>query len=149
VYYLELLHLSGAGKKIDQRPIEGQGQQVARLEFRRSDVLDKAGLWVGLWICFVEAIDVFNQGMVGAAVAFGQQEAACISAVRRDAADTRRMFPDGERRVAVADHCRGRFDEKREHMSKNFRRNRHYAIRREQRPEKMRIAESIDDPQLR
>src|SRR5436189_970059 len=96
VDYLKLLHLAGAGKKIDQHPIERQGRQVARLKLRHRDVLDEGGLRVGLGVCLIEAIDVLDQRMVCAAVAFGEQKTACVSAVRRDAADTRRMFPDGE-----------------------------------------------------
>src|SRR2546430_10185530 len=108
---LKLLHLAGAGKKIDQNPIEREGRQVAPLELRHRDVLDEGGLRVGLGVCLIEAIDVLDQRMVCAAVAFGEQKTACVSAVRRDAADTRRMFPDGERRVAVTNHSRGRLDE--------------------------------------
>src|SRR5262245_2598057 len=39
--YLKLLHLAGAGKKIDQHSVEWQGRQVARLELRHGDVLDE------------------------------------------------------------------------------------------------------------
>src|SRR5215468_1342861 len=106
--YLKLLHLAGAGKKIDQHSVEWQGRQVARLELRHSDVLDEVRPRVGLGVCLVEAIDVLDQRMISAAIAFGEQKAACVSTVRRDAANTRRVFPDGERRVAVADHTRGR-----------------------------------------
>src|SRR5438552_7069612 len=102
--YLKLLHLAGAGKKIYQHPIEGQGRQFARLELRDRDVLDEGGVRVGFGVFLVEAVDVLDQRMVGAAVAFGEQKTACVSTVRRDAADTRRMFPDGERRVAITDH---------------------------------------------
>ena len=69
--------------------------------------------------------------------------------MRRDAADTRRVLPDREGRVAVADYGRGRFDEERQHVSENFRRDRHHAVLREQRPEQVGIAESVDDSQLR
>src|SRR6266568_3535954 len=101
---LESLHLAGAGKKIDQHPVERQGRQVARPEFRYRDVLDKGGLRVGLGVCLVETIDVLDQRMVGTAVALGEQKTARVSAVRRDSADTRRVLPDGERWVAVADY---------------------------------------------
>src|SRR5262249_17429740 len=113
--YLKLLHLAGTAKKIDQHPIEWQRRQGARLEVRHGDVLDEVGIRVGLGISLVEAIHVLDQRMIGAAIAFGEQKAACVSAVRRDAANTRRMFPDRERRVAVADHSGGRLDEERQH----------------------------------
>ena len=73
---LELFHLAGAGKKIDQHPVERQGRQVARLELRHRDVLDEGGLRVGLGICLVETVDVLDQRMVGAAVALGDKRFA-------------------------------------------------------------------------
>src|SRR5262245_4444387 len=149
VDYLKLLHLAGEAKKIDQDAIEWQGRQIARLELGHSDVLDEVGLRVGLGVCRIEAVDVLDQSMVGAAVAFGKQKTTCVSTVRRDAADTRRMFPDGERRVAVADHSRSRLDEERQHVSQNFLRDCHHAVWREQRPEEVGITESVDDAQLR
>src|SRR5207247_7051502 len=117
---LKLLYLAGAGKKIDQRPIERQGRQVARLELRHRDVLDKGSVRIGLGVRLVETIDVLDQRMVGAAIALGEQETARIGAVRRDSANTWRVLPDGERRVAVADDGRGRFDEEWVHFSENF-----------------------------
>src|SRR6266516_2967162 len=146
---LELLHLAGAGKKIDERPVERQGRQLARLELRHRDVLDEGSLRVSLGVRLVETIDILDQRMVDAAITLGEQKTACVRAVRRYAADTRRVLPDGERRVAVADYGRGRLDKERQHVSENFRRDRHHAVRREQRPEEVGIAESGDDSQLR
>src|SRR4051812_23520796 len=105
---LKLLDLAGVGKKIDQHAIKRQGRQIARLELCRCNVLDEGGFWVDPGVCFVEAIDIFDQRMVGAAVAFSKQKTPRVSAMRRNAAHPRRMFPDGERRVSIANHGWGR-----------------------------------------
>ena len=91
---LELLHLAGAGKKIGQHPVKRQGRQLACLELRHRDVLDEGSLRVGFGVSLVETIDVLDQRMVGAAIALGEQKTARVGAVRRDAADTRRVLPD-------------------------------------------------------
>src|SRR5437868_3228815 len=88
---LKLLDLAGVGKKIDQHAIKRQGRQITRLELSRCNVLDEGGFWVGPRVCFVEAIDIFDQRMVGAAVAFSEQKTPRVGAVRRDAAHPRRM----------------------------------------------------------
>ena len=68
---LEFLDLASVGEEIDQDAVKGKRRQVARSEFRDRDLADKLGISVELWIGVVKSVHVFNQGMCGAAVAFG------------------------------------------------------------------------------
>src|SRR5579859_7544532 len=129
---LELLHLARAGKEVDQNAIEWQRRQIAGLQFAHGNLFDECGIRVGLGVRFVKTIDIFDQRVGGAAVALRQQETSRIGAMRRDAADARRVLPDGERGIAVTDHARSRLDEEGQHMPEDFRRDRDYAVRRKQ-----------------
>src|SRR5438874_12051552 len=68
--------------------------------------------------------------------------------MRRDAADARRVLPDGERGIAVADHARSRLDEERQHVPQDFRWDRKHAVGRKQSAEHVSIAKRVDDAQL-
>src|SRR5258708_31060409 len=69
--------------------------------------------------------------------------------MRRDTAQTRRVLPDREWWIAVADHAWGRLDKKWQHVSKDFRRDCHDAVGSEKCAEQVGVAERVDDPQLR
>ncbi len=146
---LDPFDLPRIGEQVDQHAVEGQRRKVALLQFRNRDAVDQARIRVRLRIRIVEAIDVFDQGMGRAAVAFGKQVGAGIGAVRRDAPELWRVFPDRERRVAVADHPGGRLDEEGQHVPQDLRGDRHHAVRRQQRSKQMGVAERIDDRELR
>src|SRR5205823_12390435 len=99
-------------------------------------------------VSLVKGVDILDQSIGGAAVAFGQEEASGVGAMRRDAADARRVLPDGERGIAVADHARSRLDEERQHVPQDFRWDRNHAVGRKQSAEHVSIAKRVDDAQL-
>src|SRR5262249_50126121 len=120
---LKAFHLAGAGEQIDQNPVEGQRRKIALLQLADGDFLDEIGVRVGVRIGVVESVDVLDQRVRGTSVALRQQERAGVGAMRRDAAQTRRMLPDREWRIAVADDAWGRLDKERQHVPKDFRRD--------------------------
>jgi hypothetical protein len=67
----EFPDLTSVGEEIDQDAVKGQRRQVERSESRDRDLADKLGIWVELWIGVVKSVHVLDQGMCGAAVAFG------------------------------------------------------------------------------
>src|SRR5258708_19844547 len=69
--------------------------------------------------------------------------------MRRNTAQARRMLPDREWWIAVADHAWDRLDKKWQHVSKDFRRDCHDAMGSEKGAEQVGVAECVDDPQLR
>lgn len=127
---LELLHLASAGKKIDHTRSNGKVGSLRALSSVTVMSFMKASVWVAFGVCLVEAIDVFDQHMIGAAIALREQKAARVCAVWRDATDRWRVLPDRERRVPIADYGRDGLDEKRQHVSEDLRRDRYHAVRR-------------------
>jgi hypothetical protein len=95
--HLDPFDLSSIGEEIEQNAIERQCRQIAFLQFGDRNAVDKARVWVSLRIRVVQAIDVFDQGVGRAAITFGKQVGAGIGAVRRDAFELWRVFPDREK----------------------------------------------------
>src|SRR6266478_1891818 len=145
---LELFHLPGVGQEVDHDPVERKRRQVARPQLGHGDLLDELGVGIDLRVGVVEPVHVLDQGVGGATIALGEQEGAGVGAVGWDAPKAGRMLPNRERRVAVADHTRGRFDEEGQHVPENLRRNGNHALRRQQCAEEVGVAEGINDAQL-
>src|ERR1700730_737479 len=108
---LELFQLPGVGQEVDHDPVERKRRQVARPQLGHGDLLDELGAGIDFRVRVVESVHVLDQGVGGATVALGEQEGAGVGAVGWDAPEAGRMLPNRERRVAVADHTRGRVDE--------------------------------------
>src|SRR6266849_4512069 len=117
---LDALDLPGGSEQIEQYPVEGQRTRIELLQLGHGDVLDEASARVGFRIRVVETVDVFDQSVSGAAVAFREQIGSGVGAVRWNAPHAWWMFPQRERRVSVANHARGRLDEERQHVSEDL-----------------------------
>src|SRR6266481_7498448 len=117
---LDALDLPGGTQEIEQYPVERQRARIELLELGHRDVLDEASAGMGFRIRVVETVDVLDQSMSGAAIAFCEQIGSGVGAVRRNTPRAWRVLPQRERRVSVANHAGGRLDKERQHVSQDF-----------------------------
>src|SRR5215212_3353594 len=130
---LELTDEPRVDEEIGEDFVKGEALERASLQLARAYRVNEASISILLWVLSVESIHVLHQRHRLRAEALAKDEAAGIGAVRRDAPHSGRMLPERVGGDAVED----------------LRRDRHHAVRGEERSQDVGVAERVGHRDLR
>src|SRR5688572_13586940 len=91
VDHLEAAHETAALEQVEQHLFERERHDLPPPQLRDADLADERGLGVGSWIAVEYPVDVLDQRQAGATEALGEQVAAGVAAMWRDASDVGRV----------------------------------------------------------
>src|SRR5215204_1387514 len=146
---LELTDEPRVDEEVGEEFVEGEALERVSLQLARADRFDEARISILLWVLSVEPIHVLHQRHRLGAEALAKDEATGIGAMRRYAPDPGRMLPERVGGDAVEDHAGGGVDKEGEEMPEDLRRDRHHAVRGEERSQNVGVAERVGHRDLR
>src|SRR5215204_4987942 len=146
---LELTDEPRVDEEVREQFVEGEALGREALQLVRANGIDEARIAILLRVLCIKPVHIFHQRHRLGAEALAKDEATGISAMRRYAPDPGRMFPERVGRDAVEDHAGGGVDKEGEEMPEDLRRDRHHAVRGEERSQNVGVAERVGHRDLR